>query len=202
MSRVLVACLVLACAANVARAQSTDAIVVPSPPATTASPTPPLVAAPAPQQQIVIVTPSAPYVPAPVPISDAPRERTNWEVLAPGIGMLAGGWAIGWLTTIIWNLASTYCMPSGFLGLSCTVRGPYGAGYWEMAIPLVGPWLTFTTDNTFRGADIWFPVLVGLLQPAGLVMIIVGVANPNRSPASPSVRVSPSIGGLVVSGTF
>ncbi len=114
------------------------------------------------------------------------HERANWSLIAPGIALLAGGWAIGWLTTAIWNLASTSCTTTGtfFSGLSttCTVAGPYGEGYWQMAIPLLGPWMTFVNDDTYRGSDIFFPILMGIMQPVGLGLLIAGLVSPERVP--------------------
>ena len=114
------------------------------------------------------------------------HDRTNWNLVAPGIALLAGGWAVGWLTTVIWNVASVSCTGSLFstvAPLSCTTLGPYGEGAWQMAIPIVGPWLTFIGDDTYRGGDIVFPVAMGLMQPIGLVLLIAGLTSPEHVPA-------------------
>lgn len=111
------------------------------------------------------------------------RTDTNWALVAPGIALLAGGWALGWLTTIIWNVASASCRSTGFFTSTCTVAGPYGEGYWQMAIPLIGPWMTFVNDDTYRGNDIFFPILMGIMQPVGLGLLIAGLVSPERVPA-------------------
>jgi len=108
--------------------------------------------------------------------------QTNWSLIAPGIALLAGGWAIGWLTTMIWNVASADCRSTGWFTSTCTVAGPYGEGYWQMAIPLLGPWMTFIGDDTYRGADIFFPVLMGIMQPVGLGLLIAGLVSPEQVP--------------------
>ena len=110
------------------------------------------------------------------------HERTNWSLIAPGIGLLAGGWIVGWLTTMIWNVASASCRSTGFFTSTCTVAGPYGEGYWQMAIPIIGPWLTFVNDDTYRGSDIVFPVLMGIMQPVGLGLLIGGLVSPEQVP--------------------
>jgi hypothetical protein len=124
------------------------------------------------------------------------HDRTNWNLVAPGIALLAGGWAVGWLTTVIWNVASVSCTGSLFstvAPLSCTTLGPYGEGAWQMAIPIVGPWLTFIGDDTYRGGDIVFPVAMGLMQPIGLVLLIAGLTSPEhvaaRAPTAGQVDV-------------
>lgn len=109
--------------------------------------------------------------------------ETNWSLIAPGVALLAGGWAIGWLTTIIWNVASASCRSTGFFTSTCTVAGPYGEGYWQMAIPLLGPWMTFVNDDTYRGSDIFFPILMGIMQPVGLGLLIAGLVSPEHVPA-------------------
>ena len=158
------------------------------------------------------------------PITAAPLEdeaastaaastSTNWALVAPGIGLLAGGWLIGWLTTGIWNLASANCSSGSSGGslistptLSCAPpSGPYGEGWWQMAIPLVGPWLTFVGDDTFRGDDVWFPALIGVMQPIGLGLLIAGLATPRTAPARSArttLEVVPTASGLMLRGAF
>ena len=119
------------------------------------------------------------------------RDRTNWALMAPGIGLLLGGWALGWLTTIVWNLASTTCATypgsgPGFISfpeVRCSVAGPYGDGYWQMSIPIIGPWLTFLADDTYRGDDIAFPIAMGIMQPIGLGLVIAAILSPDHVPA-------------------
>ena len=205
----LIAC--LATIASPALAQQAPVVVVvePSPPVTSASVVtgaivlgPPVASAPA--TWGVQVPPESFEQRQPEPET---RSITNWPLVGSGIAALAGGWALGWLTTFVWNLASTTChsVPGTFYsGLSCTVAGPYGAGDWQMAIPLVGPWLTFTTGtNTFRGNDIAFPVFIGILEPVGLILMIIGLTSPiERRPRTASIEVTPGLGSLSIHGTF
>lgn len=171
---------------------------------------------PAPPPLIVVVpAPSAALAaPATAPTAPPPRvdeTRTHWSLVAPGIAMLAGGWAIGWLTTFIWNLASAQChsgTSSGFISgptVSCDPPlGPYGEGDWQMAIPLVGPFLTFIGDDTFRGADIWFPVTMAALEIGGLGLLIAGLATPEhaRRPAAWTPEVRVGLGSMQVTMAF
>lgn len=168
----------------------------------------------------VVAQPGQPVIVS-EPAQRAPAEEevtttgTNWALVAPGIGLLVGGWAIGWLTTGIWNLASANCSSGSSGGglistptISCAPpSGPYGEGWWQMAIPLVGPWLTFLGDDTFRGNDIWFPVLIGVMQPIGLGLLIAGLATPRTRarrarPPEASIELVPTLSGLMLQGTF
>lgn len=141
------------------------------------------------ETQVAPMQTASAYAPPPahqervIPDGTHTEERTNWSLVGPGIGLLAGGWALGWFTTIIWNLASTSCTTTGFLSLTCTVAGPYGEGYLQMAIPIVGPWISFLADDTFRGSDVIFPIFMGIMQPVGLGLLIAGLVSPKRVPA-------------------
>ena len=165
--------------------------------------------APAPQPIVVTVLPA----PVAAPAAESPTvqsTRTNWSLLAPGIGLLAGGWLIGWLTTVVWNLASAQCHsgPSspifGIPPLVCDPPlGPYGEGDWQMAIPIVGPFLTFLGDDTFRGADLWFPITMAALQITGVGLLIAGIASPEHvtrpAPGVPQVQVGLGSLGMTMS---
>lgn len=195
-----------ATAALAVRASSLRAVIV------TPAPAPAPLIAPAPQQVVgpssssgPYVTPSSVYaVPSGVPMEEDVRPRrtssTNWSLAGPGIGLLAGGWLVGWVTTLVWNLASTRC-PSGIFG-GCTVAGPFGDAILQMLIPIIGPWWSIGTES-YRGNDIWFPTLIGVMQPVGLILLIVGLVTPNEAaPEAGTVRVTPGVGGLFVEGWF
>lgn len=153
---------------------------------------------------VSVVPPSAP--------SAAPAAETvtapHWALIAPGIALFGGGWILGWLTTIVWNVASVECHhdPSGaFLSVAVTCdapRGPYGAGDWQMAIPIVGPWLTFVGDDTFRGADIAFPIAMEALQLAGLALSIAGLASPRAVTSRGATQLQVGVGSLGITTTF
>ena len=135
------------------------------------------------QTQVAPMQTASAYAPLPTYQEQVAREGTpartdtNWALVAPGIALLAGGWAVGWLTTFFWNRAGTSCRSAGLLAGTCTVAGPNGDGYWQMAIPLIGPWMTFVGDDTYRGDDIFFPILIGIMQPVGLGLLIAGLVR-------------------------
>lgn len=164
-------------------------------------------AAPSPSSPIVVVVtpPSEPAAPEPAAeLTSSP----NWALLAPGIALFGGGWIIGWLTTIVWNVASVEChhdTSGAFLSVAVVCdapRGPYGAGDWQMAIPLVGPWLTFVGDDTFRGADIAFPIAMEALQVAGLGLAIAGLASPRTVTRRGAAELQVGVGSIGIRGTF
>jgi len=117
------------------------------------------------------------------------HDEANWSLVGPGIGALGAGWLLGWITTAIWYLAADACdsRPATLadpVGNICPV-GPASRSLWQMGVPLVGPWLS-VAENTFQGADVTFPILMGILQPVGAALILVGIATPRHVAARPA----------------
>lgn len=179
------------------------------PPATTVPPS--VVAAPtiASPQVVYVPASSGGYaVPSGVPASEPRRRRgssADWSLAGPGIGLLAGGWLVGWVTTLVWNLASTTCRSSSFgFPTSCTVAGPFGDAILQMLVPIIGPWWTIGSQ-IYRGNDVWFPALIGIMQPVGIILLIVGLVShgdPEPPPQAGTVRVTPTGTGLAIDGWF
>lgn len=117
------------------------------------------------------------------------RTRQRWELIAPGIVGLVGGY-VGWLlTAIVWNSVNNTCTHSPWNPIpSCSFagRGPNGGDIWRSFVPLAGPWMSIAESPTLRGGDLFVPVLAGVAELAGVVMLIVGLATPVSSePATP-----------------
>ena len=148
---------------------------------------------------------------APPPADMRPRTQRHWELIGPGIGLFVGGWLVTFLATSVWYGETTTCSSTGWFGYTCTHYGPQDLALAMSFVPLVGPWLMLGDDG-LRGADFIIPVLFGLLQTTGLVLIIVGVSLPGEpvepefSIAGVTVRfdVAPLSGGglATASGTF
>lgn len=126
----------------------------------------------------------------------AEHNETNWALVGPGLGLSLGGYALGWLTTVGWALGASGCT-SRFatladpIGNTCP-RGPHSEALWQMAIPIVGPWLSL---SAFDGSDVVFPVIMGIVQPVGLGMLIAGLLMPEHVPARPAAgQVSVRVG--------
>ena len=120
-----------------------------------------------------------------VPAHDHPQ----WSLLGPGIGAFAAGWLVGWITTAIWYGVAGGCdvRPATLaepVGSRCPA-GPASRGMWQMGVPLVGPWLS-VAENTFQGTDVAFPIVMGILQPIGVALIVIGLAMPKHVPARPA----------------
>ena len=188
-------------------AQTAAAQSVPSPPTAL---TPPVSRQPAAPQFVhppptPSRTPRVDWTPVELPEAARPRRqvgaRPRWELIAPGIVSLVGGY-IGWIgTAISWNLANTHCSrASGTYSFfpTCTrTRGTSGDDILFSLIPLAGPWISAGTSDSLRGFDYLVPALVGLLQATGVVLIAVGVATRGAQ-----VEVSANATGLRVSGHF
>ena len=159
-----------------------DTVVVP-PPATSGG----AVYAPAGASGSVYVTPppsNAVYVPPGAPAfvpAEVPRERRviDWPILGSGIGLLAGGWVLTIASTIGWYSATTNCTGSSWSGTyTCTHDGgPGGTGLLFSFIPVVGPWLMLTDEYLDTAGEMVFPVIAGLVQDVGLILLIVGLAT-------------------------
>lgn len=142
--------------------------------------------------------------------SAEPRRRgggRRWELLGPGIALFAGGWLLTWIATSVWYGETTSCTSTGWFGYSCVHYGPDDAALAFSFIPLVGPWLMLASDS-IHDAAIIPPVLFGLTQLTGLVLLILGVALPgDDEPVDPyalrfDVVPLPGGGLLSASGTF
>lgn len=198
--------------ASHASAQSEE--VVPPPPtygapAATPDPStaPPIYVPPAapPPASAVYVPPAAPvYTPPAVP-----RERRviDWGLVGGGIGLLAGGWLATFVSTIVWYSATTSCATSAFgFPTDCThIGGPGGSGLLFSFIPVVGPWLMLTDSYLDTPGEMVFPVIAGLAQDAGLILLIVGLATMHTETVMVEARRAGDVrvsGGAAPSGLF
>lgn len=111
-------------------------------------------------------TPS-PYVataaPAPAPTRTIVHTSPTMGLLIPGVIALGGGWLLHGIASlsIVQDCTSAYTCPSdGWVGLG-----------W---IPIVGPWLAYGLEYT--GGWDWLNIVFGLIQGAGTILTILGVA--------------------------
>jgi len=145
-------------------------------------------------------------LPAPeAPPPAAASEATNWGLLGPGIALLAGGWAVSGVATSLWYSTTTSCVSTGILTNHCTHDGgPSGWGLLWSFLPVLGPWLVMTDPHIDSHEERIFPVIMGLAQLTGLVLVIVGAATPEtRGPSAsaddswPRVSIAPTQGGAM-----
>jgi hypothetical protein len=135
------------------------------------------------------------------------QTRVRWGVLAPGVALFA----VGWLSNGIAGALAGTCPPSFSLyGSSCTSDPAWGDFRAFAAVPLIGPWLQLGAKPTNHGADGWVAWLVvdGIVQLAGLTMIVAALLNPRRVvidvPNGLSVKpeLGPDRAGAVLVGVF
>lgn len=118
---------------------------------------------------------SVAYVPA-----EIPRERRviDWSIVGTGIGLFAGGWLATWISTVVWYDRTTHCTSTGWFSYSCTHDGgPGGDGLAWSFLPVIGPWLMLTDPYLDTPGEIAFPIIAGIVQDVGLIMLIVGLVT-------------------------
>jgi hypothetical protein len=144
------------------------------------------------------------YVAPPPPVQTLPRQVLRYD-LKPRYGLIiAGAVTLG----VSWLLHS---------GTAAIAEAVYTATeypvrtMWTNYVPVLGPWLTMTTlpNDMARGASIAGLAFSGLVQGAGLAMLIAGAASRQRVPVyawNSRIQITPSIGptgtGLALSGNF
>ena len=112
-------------------------------------------------------TAPSPYVataPAPAPVRTIVHTSPTMGLLVPGIIALGAGWLIHGIGSLsIVQDCSSYLY-------SCPSDGWAGLGW----IPILGPWLAYGIEYT--GGYDWFNILFGVIQGAGTILTILGVA--------------------------
>jgi hypothetical protein len=162
--------------------------------------------------------PGYPYAPAPYPYGAGPVpmkpqpilkgyevKRPHWPLLGAGIGVLGGSYLL--TAGITGAIQATDCAVNS-TRTSCTTSGTY----WPMYIPVVGPFVEMAyLSRTTEYAVLAYPALVftGLVQAAGLALIITGGILPRKVAVYDEPRLSiapyslPTGGsGLMASGRF
>jgi len=123
--------------------------------------------------------------------------RVIWGLAGAGIGLLAGGWVWSILTTSISSLLDEFEHRQTYVG-------------WGF-VPIVGPWVQMTDlPPGVQSSYYAYLSLEGLLQDAGLILLIAGLvgedAEEYRPIAAGEARVRPVFGastqGFVVEGAF
>lgn len=150
--------------------------------------------------QVVVSQSPAPIM-SPQPMAPATVEsRPNLGMIIPGAVLLG----VGWVTCFVAGL------PAGDDPFDSGVDHQWDTFRGVSLIPVAGPWVMLAVKPTGFHDDYWGPWLVinGLLQTAGFVLLVVGIATPREEAAarSPSVRLLPHAvpggGGLALAGTF
>ncbi len=179
----LLAALVVGSGLSISIAHAAAQSDVPAPPAAGPAPAPVIIMAPQPQPQpqTVYVQPAPQYggpgyaqsgymEPAPQPS----RGGSNRGMIIGGAVMLG----VGWVLNIVGSL---------FAGIHVDLFGSGSGGStseWEAfrytgIIPVVGPWIQLGIEPAHGSDDAWGAWLIidGLLQAAGLTLLIVGIAT-------------------------
>jgi hypothetical protein len=123
--------------------------------------------------------------------------RVIWGLAGAGIGLLAGGYVLEILTTAFSSLDSSFGRRDTYVGW----------GY----VPLIGPWVQMGDLPPSTSSPMYVLLTFeGLLQAAGLVMVIVGAVGEDyeeyRPIAAGDFRVTPVLSttmqGLTLEGAF
>lgn len=143
---------------------------VPAPPPQQQPPPPQgqVVVQPAPQQYGQPQQQPQYYQPAPVPQREQrTRSRPIWGLVIPGAVVLGVSWI---LHAAVVSPFAGYSATSGFQPDWATFR-------WTGLIPVAGPWIQLAVKpGGFEDSWAGYLVVDGLLQAAGLTMLILGIA--------------------------
>lgn len=144
------------------------------------------------------------------PVAAAPmgtphtRERPNLGLIIPGAVMLGVGWIMNFIVGL----------PAGDDPFSGGSSEEWDAFRLSSLIPVAGPWVQLGVKPTDFRQDYWPVWLIfdGVLQAAGTLMLIIGIATPGEETYYADVggglelAFAPSVGpghtGLVVEGRF
>lgn len=137
--------------------------------------------------------------PAPAAAPRARRDRTPLALVIAGAVSLGAGWVSNGLIGALSGYRS--CI---FSGCTSGFDPAWDAARVASFVPLIGPWVQLALiPNTDNGWPIWLPIN-GLLQAAGLGMLIAGLVIDGDAP--PPVAILPSVGHdhatLTLAGTF
>lgn len=167
---------------------------------------------PQPQPQVVYVQPQ-PYGAQGVMVAQpvAQPMGTPREVSRPNLGLIISGavmLGVGWLVNILISL------PAGDDPFSSASTEAWDAFRFSSFVPIAGPWIQLGVKPTGFTDDYWSVWLLidGLLQGAGTIMLIAGLASPSvetvyaDAETGFELAIAPSIGpshtGLTLSGRF
>lgn len=132
-----------------------------------------------------------------LPYQDGSRVPNGYRLRSsPRYGLLAGGIA---MTSALWTISTIAAV---VLDEEATSEGDpnFDDMYWPMFIPVVGPFVAIkTSDASGTGAAIL--ALDGVVQTAGLAMMIAGLAAPKLEVVpQQKIRVGPrvSAGGVTI----
>lgn len=212
-SAVVALVLVSGLVSSVASAQTVQGqiIIQEVQPTTTSAPPPQAQVYASPPTDSVYVTPAAPQqmtCPADaqlrvdeygrqVCMQEVPRHHISGGLLGGGIGLLAGGWLISWISgTVVVVGGAVGCGIGG--GCAWTAGGASSAFFNWSWVPIIGPFVQmgYTWENADAGIYAWL-AFEGLLQAGGLVMLIFGALGEETIEYQPvpgyALRVMPMV---------
>ncbi len=136
-------------------------------------------------------TSASAFAPPPEPVRPARpqrehRDRTPLALTIAGAAMLGGGWVLNFFGGVF----SGVC-----LGCSSSAVDRWDTFRAVSFIPVVGPWVQIAIlPDTSNWWPLWL-VIDGLLQTAGLVMLIAGISllGNDDEPAAPTIALLPSL---------
>jgi hypothetical protein len=138
----------------------------------------------------------------------APRIRTGHDVplLSAGVVMFVGGFLGTAVGTSYWYSQDNACTYLGWFHWGSCRHHQLGDNSLAFAfVPIVGPWMMLS-DPYLSGASYLWPVVAGLVQDVGFVLMLIGLVDTHEIEVRPRVNVRPMASasgfGLVVDGAF
>lgn len=107
-------------------------------------------------------------------MSQVQRHRVNGGLLGAGIGLLAGGWVLEIVSTLVTTVGGVIGCSVG-AGCDWITSGRFNTYSWSGYVPVIGPYIQMATlwNNADPGMYAWL-LIEGLLQAGGLTMLIFG----------------------------
>jgi hypothetical protein len=143
-------------------------------------------------------------------MAEMERHHVIGGLLGGGIGLLAGGWLVEIISTLVTTIGGAVSCAASF-GCSWATSGNFSTYSWSGYVPLIGPWIQMGTlwNNADGGMYAWLAV-EGLLQAGGLTMLIFGALGEDVMEWQPiaglDLQLAPALSatsqGLAVTGRF
>ncbi len=143
----------------------------------------------------------------PVPIPSQPRVRTGHDValLSSGVAMFVGGFLGTAVGTSYWYSQDNACTNLGWFQWRCTHHELGDTSLAFAFVPIVGPWIMLS-DPYLSGASYLWPIVAGLVQDLGFVLMLVGLVDTHEVVVPPRVNLRPVAStsgvGFSIDGSF
>ena len=134
------------------------------------------------------------------------RSRPDMPLSMGGVVMFVGGFVTTALATSTWYSQDNACVSlDGWFRWQCTHHELGDTSLAFAFVPIVGPWV-MSSDPYLSGASYLWPIVAGLVQDLGFVLMLVGLVDRHDVVVPPRVNLRPVAStsgvGVVLDGSF